>query len=245
MKNILAENMLRFGVKNLSESSRKKLQEQPGEVTASAVQPGTATPPSAVQPAATTTLESCWQDPALKNVSVTSAEMNQGITREAKFNNIIWANLINYYDNQLIGKNAIGWSNKFQWNSADLMLSGATGPMFNFTIQDIFKGKDHTLQYTTFTPGEKDCIFICSQKVQAKATDSGTVTGTLRIFDMSPDRTTTLDEFKLAGIPRGPHLRILGNNVYYFAGYEGSFSPSRIQLTPLANQTILSSLRSI
>jgi len=30
MKNILAENLLRFGVKNLSESDKTKLQEQPG-----------------------------------------------------------------------------------------------------------------------------------------------------------------------------------------------------------------------
>jgi hypothetical protein len=63
MKNILAENMLRFGVKNLSEKSKKKLAEESKldeQGQATAVQPSsttTATKPSIINIAACTTLK--------------------------------------------------------------------------------------------------------------------------------------------------------------------------------------------
>ena len=40
MKNKLAENMLRFGVKNLTESNIKKLQEQDPKIATDIAQPG-------------------------------------------------------------------------------------------------------------------------------------------------------------------------------------------------------------
>jgi len=224
MKNILAENMLRFGVKNLSESDLKFLKEQ----------------------TSFTTIESCWQDPRLKEIRLTAQEMQQGISRESKYNDIIFENLRNYYSNQLIGKNAIGWPNGFRWNDMDLMLSGNTGPLFNFTIQDIFKGKNHNMTNTIWNEGDKECIFICSQKMQAGPTHSNQGTLYLMSSDFDPeDKTKTLNDYKLLGLPKGPHLRIIGSRVYYFKNQYGMPDSRSAVLTPLSDNRIISSITAV
>jgi len=70
MKNTLAENLLRFGVKNLSESDIKKLQEQTPTTTPPATPPAQAAQPNAATPATTNPLEELgkkWADKQVAN----------------------------------------------------------------------------------------------------------------------------------------------------------------------------------
>ena len=150
MKNTLAENMLRFGVKNLKESNVKtliKLQEQE-------------TPETPVTPQFPT-LESCWVDPRLQQTS-----------DPAQKNTIIWENLISYYSGGVVGKQAIGWAKtsqygaqyNFQDQSQTLELTGVTAPVANFPIVETYKGKNHILiKGGQVEEGDLDCIFVCSE----------------------------------------------------------------------------------
>ena len=249
MKNTLAENMLRFGVKNLKESDIKHikqaiLQEQN---------------PDPTNPAAVSTLESAWADPRLKSdaVTVTAGELKAAQaaggkaipTTPMKKNNIIWENLVKYYPTgaALLGKNAVGWK-PFDFSQQELLLPEA---VINFKIADIFVGKNHVLQGSTFTPGDQDCIYICSEKMYVKprkpeAPEDGYVGN----FYISPGdwNETALDikSYYALGIPKTLHLRIVGTNVFVSNGYAGQvYKPAFQVVSPLSNNGILNSLKAV
>jgi len=244
MTHILAKNLLRFGVKNLSESALKKLQEQDPNAS---VQPST-TP---VEPGTFSSLESVWADPRLKNnVMVTAGEQkaNPNLTRETKYNNIIWENLTKYYGTgtELLGKNAIGWTMPFDFSQRDLLLQEA---ITNFKIADIFVGKNHVLQQSSFTPGEQECIYICSEKMYIKprkpnAPADGHV-GNFYIPSSEWDETAMdIKSYYTKGIPKTLHLRIVGTNVYLSNGYVGNiYAPKYKLVCPLSDAGILNSIR--
>ena len=244
MKNILAENMLRFGVKNLSESDKKRIQEQN---------------PDPTTPAAISTLESAWADPRLKSDAVTvtsgeikTAQQNPGTpipTTPQKKNNIIWENLIKYYGTgaALLGKNAVGWK-PFDFSRQELLLPEA---VVNFKIADIFVGKNHVMQGSTFTPGDQDCIYICSEKMYVKPRKpEAPADGYVGNFYISPGdwNETALDikSYYALGIPKTLHLRIVGTNVFLSNSYAGQvYKPAFQVVSPLSDNGILNSLKAV
>jgi hypothetical protein len=230
MKNKLAENMLRFGVKNLQESDIKKIEEV--VLTEQTTFP---------------TIESVWQDPRLKNIQLNASEMQQGITRESKYNDIIMENLVNYLGEgpQLIGKDAIGWPSTFNVTNGNLELSGTTGPLYRFKIQEIFKGKNHVIarQGGEWLPGEQDCIFITSNPMKVAGPYGNEGSLYVPSSDFKPN--LTIEEYKTLGLPNVAHLRVIGNKVYYFKNVYGTPSGKLLSYTPLSNLNILSSLRMI
>ena len=244
MKNTLAENMLRFGVKNLKESDIKKIkksilsEQQP--TPAPAAQPTQPEQPQTAQPTSFSTLESVWADPRLKtNVGVTAKEHAQGITREDKYNGIIMENLVSYYGGGAslpIGKNAIGWP-AVDYRNGDLLLQEVS---FNFPIVEIYKGFNHGFQNTMFEPSNQPCIYITSAKVQVAGRYGNQ--GTLYVTSDDFDAEDPSKNYKLLGVPNVPHIRLIGNKAYYFANKDSSNLPKKLTMTPLANAKIVAAL---
>jgi hypothetical protein len=219
MKNKLAENMLRFGVKNLKESDIKKIEES-------------------VLNEQTSTLEAAFQDPRIKQSSDSSQQ-----------NQIIWQNLISYYSGGLLNKQAIGWAKNaqygaqynFQDQSQTLALTGVTGPVANFPIVEIYRGKNHILiKGGQIEEGDLDCIFICSEKMTVAGPNGNQ--GTMYPLSYDPNTKLTIDQYKLNGLPMKAHFRIIGTKVYYFPNVYGAYAPKNEIMTPIADKTILASL---
>lgn len=224
MKNTLAENMLRFGVKNLKADDVKKIEES-----------------VLTEQTTFNTIESVWQDPRLKtDVTINTAEMQQGKTREQKYNAIIWQNLNTYLGtgNDLIGKTAIAWP-KLQLNSVDLQLENAI-PNSKWPIAEIFKGKNNVLNSAgEYTSGTEDCYYICSTKMTVKGQYGNQ--GTLYV---DPDNVANVEQHKLVGIPNVPHFRLIGSNIYFFANRIGTPDGKTLVMSPLGSKQIVNSLQS-
>lgn len=236
MKNILAENMLRFGVKNLKESDVKKiarLQEQETVAT---------TQPQAAQASSFPTLESVWADPRLKtSTGLTAKEHSQGITREQKYNGYIIENLVKYYGDGSslpIGKEALGWR-YFDWNATGGVLT-LQDAICRFPIVEIYKGFNHGFQNTMFEPSNESCIFITSQKMEVNP--KYTHKGTLYIPSDDFDATDKTKNYKLLGVPNVPHIRMIGSKAYYCANKDTSNFPKRMITTPLSDMKIVNLL---
>jgi hypothetical protein len=248
MKNTLAENMLRFGVKNLKESDIKKikksiLSEQPGSTPAPAAQPAAQPTQPAAEPTFSTP-ESAWADPRFKTVQnfvwPTPKESQQGITREQKFNGRIIENLVKYYGDGAslpIGKEALGWK-YFDWRTGgELILQDA---ICRFPIVEIYKGFNHGFQNTMFEPSTQPCIFITSAKVQVAGRYGNQ--GTLYVSSDDFDAADPSKNYKLLGVPNVPHIRMIGSQAYYFGNKDTSNFPKRMITTPLSNEKIVAAL---
>lgn len=219
MKNTLAENMIRFGVKNLQKSDIKKIEE-------------------AVLNEQISNLEAAFQDPRIKQTSEPSQQ-----------NQIIWQNLISYYSSGIIGKQAVGWAKtaqfgaqyNFQDQSQTLALTGVTAPVANFPIVETYKGKNHILMKGgQVEEGDLDCIFICSEKMTIAGPNGNQ--GTMYPLSYDPNAKLTIDEYKLKGLPMKAHFRIIGNKVYYFPNVYGAYAPKNEIMTPIADKSILATL---
>jgi hypothetical protein len=244
MKNKLAENILRFGAKNLKESDIKQIKALMQEQDTNA----TTTQQTGNFP----TLESVWADPRLKSseIMVTAGEQrnNPNITRETKYNNILWENLVKYYGagTSILGKNAIGWKSPIDFSAQELLLEQAAT---NFKIADIFVGKDHTLTNAAYTEGQRDCIYICSEKMYVKPRKpEAPADGYVGNFYIEPgawDETAMdIKTYYTRGIPRNLHLKIVAGKVYLATSYNGTYIQPKYELaSPLSDIEIVNSIK--
>lgn len=193
-----------------------------------------------------TTPESAWSDPRFKTeqnyVWPTSKEVQQGITREQKFNQNIINNLVSYYLNggTLIGKEALGWK-YFDWRTgAELTLQDA---ICRFPIAEIYKGFNHSFQNTFFEPSNESCIFITSAKMQVGGKYGNQ--GTLYVSSDDFDAADQSKNYKLLGVPNVPHIRMIGSKAYYFPNKDTSNFTKRMITTPLSNEKIINLLSGV